>query len=126
MKHFIDTEFYEDGKTIDLISIGIVAEDGREFYAVSKDAQLHRVSDWVRSNVLNSLPTYDDPAWMSREEIKNNLQWHFEVDVKRGDEPEVWGYYSDYDWIVLCQIYGTMMDLPDYMPRFCRDLKQLS
>ena len=35
VKYFFDTEFYEDGKTIDLISIGIVAEDGREFYAVS-------------------------------------------------------------------------------------------
>ncbi len=30
MRYFLDTEFYEDGKTIDLISIGIVAEDGRE------------------------------------------------------------------------------------------------
>lgn len=33
MKYFLDTEFHEDGKTIDLISIGIVAEDGREYYA---------------------------------------------------------------------------------------------
>jgi hypothetical protein len=29
MKYFYGTEFIEDGKTIDLISIGIVAEDGR-------------------------------------------------------------------------------------------------
>lgn len=42
MRYFFDTEFHEDGQTIDLISIGIVAEDGREFYAVSRDAQLHR------------------------------------------------------------------------------------
>lgn len=52
MKYFIDTEFLEGTQdktifgikygqtkpTIDLISIGIVAEDGREYYAVSKDA----------------------------------------------------------------------------------------
>src|SRR5712675_2913217 len=67
MRYFFDTEFYEDGKTIDLISIGIVAEDGREFYAVSQDAQLHRVSDWVRSNVLPRLPAYGDPAWKPRD-----------------------------------------------------------
>ena len=36
-RFFIDTEFVEDGKTIDLISIGIVCEDGREFYAVSTE-----------------------------------------------------------------------------------------
>lgn len=30
MRYFLDCEFIEDGRTIDLISIGIVAEDGRE------------------------------------------------------------------------------------------------
>ena len=35
MRYFYDTEFLEDGETIDLISIGIVAEDGREYYAVT-------------------------------------------------------------------------------------------
>ena len=29
MKYWLDTEFMEDGKTIDLLSIGIVREDGR-------------------------------------------------------------------------------------------------
>lgn len=42
MKFFLDTEFYEDGSTIDLISIGVVTEDGREFYAVSQEAQLEK------------------------------------------------------------------------------------
>jgi len=28
MKIWFDTEFYEDGRTIDLISIGLVREDG--------------------------------------------------------------------------------------------------
>ena len=46
MKYFIDTEFLEGTQkkwfgetkpTIDLISIGIVGEDGREYYAISKD-----------------------------------------------------------------------------------------
>lgn len=49
MKYFIDTEFLEGtqkklfGKTkptIDLISIGIVSEDGREYYAISKNFNL--------------------------------------------------------------------------------------
>ncbi len=35
MRYWYDTEFIEDGKTIDLISIGIVAEDGRELYLQS-------------------------------------------------------------------------------------------
>ena len=35
MRFFYDCEFIEDGTTIDLVSIGVVGEDGREFYAVS-------------------------------------------------------------------------------------------
>ena len=55
MKYFLDTEFLEGtqksffGKTkptIDLISIGIVSEDGREYYAISKDFNLKEV--WNR------------------------------------------------------------------------------
>ncbi|MBA3574969.1 MAG: 3'-5' exoribonuclease, partial [Pseudonocardiales bacterium] len=33
MRFFYDCEFIEDGLTIDLVSIGVVDEDGREFYA---------------------------------------------------------------------------------------------
>jgi hypothetical protein len=120
MRYFLDTEFYEDGRTIDLISIAVVAEDGREFYAVSREAQLHLVSDWVRKNVLPSLPPYDDPTWMSRQDIANRLA------VFMGSQPEVWAYYADYDWVAVCQLFGTRMQLPEGWPKFCRDLKQLS
>ena len=45
MKFWFDTEFIEDGKTIDLISIGIVAEDGRTFYAESLECEYDRALD---------------------------------------------------------------------------------
>jgi hypothetical protein len=31
-----------------------------------------------------------------------------------------------YDWVVLCQLFGTMMDLPKGWPMYCRDVKQLA
>src|SRR5258707_324656 len=34
-------------------------------------------------------------------------------------------YFADYDWVVLCQLYGRMIDLPKGWPMYCRDLKQL-
>ena len=36
MRYFYDTEFIDNGRHIDLISIGVVADNGTEFYAVSK------------------------------------------------------------------------------------------
>jgi len=55
MKFWLDTEFIEDGKTIDLLSIGIVREDGQEYYAVSLDADWSKAGDWVKENVLPHL-----------------------------------------------------------------------
>ncbi|MFV8141996.1 3'-5' exoribonuclease domain-containing protein [Mycolicibacterium senegalense] len=54
-----DTEFLEDGRTIELISIGIVCEDGREYYAVNADCDFERVRrrDWLWANVVPHLPT---------------------------------------------------------------------
>lgn len=134
---FFDTEFYEDGRTIDLISIGMVAEDGRELYACNLDAQLHRCHEagpWMRDNVLRQLPPYDDAAWMRRAAIKNAVVEFLTFGARGGEplptrdgkKPELWAYYADYDWVVLCQLFGRMIDLPKWMPMWCRDLKQLS
>lgn len=128
---FVDTEFYEDGETIDLISIGAVRSDGEEFYAVNSEAKLHLVSDWVRANVLPKLPPYSDPAWRTRRQIADNFSafmgWSRSEGSSNGPMvSEVWGYFSDYDWVVICQLYGTMMNLPKHFPEHCLDLKQLS
>lgn len=55
MRYFYDTEFIEDGKTIDLISIGIVAEDGRELYLQSVEFDPTQASAWVKEHVLSNL-----------------------------------------------------------------------
>lgn len=39
-------------------------------------------------------------------------------------KPEFYGYYSDYDWVVLCWLFGRMINLPKGFPMYCIDLKQ--
>jgi len=123
MREFLDTEFDEDGKTIELISIALVAEDGREFYACNTEVDLTRVNPWVRDNVLPHLPPIGAPAWMTRAQIRDGVLAHIAAGVTK---PEFWAYYADYDWVALCQLFGRMIDLPKGWPMFCRDLKQLS
>lgn len=137
MKYWFDTEFIEDGHTIELLSIGIVAEDGREFYAESLDADLSRANEWVKENVITHLwsQQVDKRAaniWsrdsgigglLSRRDIAEELIY-FCAPEKHG-KPEFWAYYADYDWVVLCQLFGPMIDLPTDWPKYCRDVKQL-
>lgn len=64
--YFMDTEFHEYKKkrgfrpatdTIELISIGIVSGDEREYYAVCKDFNLKAAwnNEWLRENVLKKI-----------------------------------------------------------------------
>jgi len=117
MKIWFDTEFIEDGKTIDMISIGMVREDGQTFYAESAECDHDLASPWVKENVLVHLQggRFD---W-SRREIAAAIV------AFAGEKPEFWAYYADYDWVVLCQLFGTMMQLPEGWPMYCRDVKQL-
>ena len=73
MRFFYDCEFIEDGTTIDLVSIGVVGEDGREFYAVSTEFDGSRAGAWVRAHVLPKLPPPADRAWRSRRRLREDL-----------------------------------------------------
>lgn len=216
MKYFYDTEFLEGSQTkrflgvpigktkptIDLISIGIVSEDNREYYAVSKDFNLDEAWNrydekviptygdmrnlypegkkvkeyWIRENVL--MPIFFDLAmrefhdihfkddWYHDGELvtldvfkrhkswSKNIKWFKKLLFKYGrtnkqivddlhvflspdiihynqfgeykrTKPELYGYYSDYDHVVLCWLFGKMKDLPEFMPKFSLDVNQL-
>jgi hypothetical protein len=177
MKYFLDTEFIEgfhkplfDKKRhfIDLISIGIVAEDGREYYAVSKEFDLKYIwnnkDTWVKENVLKPLhaelckkvgmygKTYHwylfEPFTIKS--MKNLLRWYGKSNKQIAEEIKqfvykpfldansvlssdnwypkdvnFYGYYSDYDWVVFCSLFGRMIDLPKGFPMYCLDLKQM-
>lgn len=236
MNYFFDTEFLEGpqekkmfgfkiGKTqptIDLISISIVSEDGREYYAISKDFNLKEAWNrfqykertnversngfdpqkeyWIRDKVLKpifdeyyievfdtQMPTfnYKSFCFLIKNIGKTNRQiakeiivytskkvdyWRFvlrgplgnypedivvESDTKYYDNNECWragleyksghghgfradvhkysektkpifyAYYADYDWVVFCWIFGTMVNLPKGFPMYCKDLKQI-
>lgn len=122
MRFWFDTEFIEDGRTIDLISIGIVAEDGREFYAELEECDLSRASPWVRQNVVPHLTGYKS----TRQAVALSIeQFCSEYPITTGPtKPEFWAYYGAYDWVALCQLFGTMMDLPKGWPMYVRDIKQ--
>jgi hypothetical protein len=118
-RYYVDTEFIEDGSTIDLLSIGVVCEDGRELYLESAAADHSKANPWVQENVLPHL-TGDA---VSRAVIAGEL---LKFTNHGESKPEFWGYYCDYDWVALCQLYGCMVDLPGSWPMFCLDLKQLA
>jgi len=115
---YLDTEFNEDGKTIELISIALVSESGLTYYAHSSEYDVGACNDWVQANVL---PHLAELSPIPRAQIATDIRRL----VLHGEKPEFWAYFADYDWVVLCQLFGRMLDLPTGFPMYCRDLKQL-
>lgn len=121
MRYWYDCEFIEDSHTIDLISIGIVAEDGRELYLESADFDRGKANQWVREHVLPQLKG-GECRWPLRS-IRVTLLDFF--DIEDYGKPELWGWCAGYDWVAFCQLFGTMMDLPDGYPHYVRDIQQV-
>jgi len=147
MRIFYDTEFLEDGRHIDLISIGMVAEDGRQYYAVSRRLTARtwrgwrlrcriRKHTWLMENVIPSLPrahgdfrlhmpkawlfNYLDPAVRRHKRIAADVA----AFIQATPEPQLWAWYGAYDHVALAQLFGRMIDLPDGVPMWTNDLKQ--
>jgi hypothetical protein len=135
---YFDTEFLEDGRTIELISIGMVREDGREYYAVNRKMPVRRIrkQPWLMANVVPSLPKghgdrrlsvpkrwlfdYADPVVKPPHLIAREVRDF----ILAEPDPQLWGWYCDYDHVVLCQLWGRMIDLPKGVPMWTNDLKQ--
>ena len=119
MKYFYDTEFHDDGNAIDLISIGIVANDGREYYAVNADAEWDRIMrhDWLPDNVVAQLPP--EVEWKRKAQIKAEVA---EFLLAAG-QPELWAWFAAYDHVVLSQLFGRMLDMPPGIPMYTHDLR---
>lgn len=188
--------------TIDLISIGMVRDDGEEYYAVCNefnlreawnrwDGEYHEQSGfaksygfppikkyWIRENVLlpiwRELIIKSEDEWFAystdkeyeeflrsvnsgegddkftlkslkrllkkygksrnqiAEEVKNfcTYRWSVEspgdlfVNTSYDNKCELYGYYSAYDHVALCWLFGKMIDLPKGFPMYTKDLKQ--
>lgn len=139
MKIHYDTEFLENGRTIKLISIALVADDGREYYAINRfmpqiEIMLH---DWLMANVVPSLPIIPEDLWVAKDPSNPlGLNWRSplikphrliaeEVSefIRATPDPELWAWYGAYDHVVLSQLWGRMIDHPAWVPMWTNDLK---
>lgn len=129
MKVFYDTEFLERGQSIVMISIGMVRDDGAEYYAVNLDMSWRPVYQhrWLRDNVWPHLPLTSGnrldashPDVKPQRIIRNEISAFLNV-----DNVELWAWYAAYDHVLLTQLWGGMSILPNHVPQWTNDIRQL-
>lgn len=122
---FLDTEFTSLTQQAELLSLAIVDENERIFYAEFTDYQSDNISDWIKENVISQFfltsersvtttPTfikgntelvkYELVKWL---EMYKNTTCKFVADVYM------------YDWVLFAELFGGALQLPpfiDFMP----------
>ena len=143
MRTWYDTEFVERGPgfPVELVSIGMVREDGAEYYAVSAEvthlAQTYASNhEWLAPNVWAHLPTQpseradynvidvNHPDVKQRKQIAGEVYEFCTEGLLHDERAELWAYYGAYDHVCLAQLFGRMIDLPRGMPMYTLDLMQ--
>lgn len=143
MNLYFDTEFTGLHKDTTLISIGIVSEDGRTFYAELNDYDKSQIDEWLQENVINNLkfrPPLEGECEHNAmirhcgnpigtplnkgysQEIRGSLsdvgeslsEW-----VNQFDNIKIWSDCLAYDWVLFNHLFGHAFNLPQniyYIP----------
>lgn len=129
MRYWYDTEFLDTGTVVHLLSIGIIAEDGRELYLVDADAPWDKVRGhaWLTENVLPHLDRLPDSAWLPRSELRTAVR-DFLVSPAHTGDTELWTWFGAYDHVLLMQLVGDdglMINTPTHIPQWSNDVRQM-
>lgn len=134
MKYFYDFEFFED--TMEIISIGIVCEDGRDLYIINANAPWHAIlkHEWLAKNVVPHLPMVQGRAGVVTADPNNvdvmaygeMAEWVKHFFLAPNEPIELWGYYAAYDHVLLTKLLGGMNKQPKAFPWMTMDVQQLA
>ena len=95
-------------------------EDGVRDCTWSSPADLTRASSWVQAEVLPDMTWRTSPRF-------DVAPWAQMALSSTGEVADFWAdLWPDYEWVLLCQLFGLMISLPQGWPMFCMDLKQLA
>lgn len=136
MKVFLDTEFTGLHQNTTLISIGLISEDEKTFYAELSDYDENQIDDWLRKNVIKNLrfsppPKGQDEYYIASRTKGNpvgkNLYSSYSIDLRgdsqnvmielntwlnQFDDVEIWSDCLAYDWVLFNQLWGHAFKIP--------------
>lgn len=121
MKYIFDAKYIENQSSIDLISVGIVCEDGREFYAINEDCNFSKANDWILENVLAPIGITlegKQVVYFADASCDINLYGMSKKDIKRlildfvaNKQPQCWTLWAEYNWDIICQALNLEVSL---------------
>lgn len=143
---FFDTEFTGLVKDTTLISIGLISDCGKTFYAEFNDYNPELLNPWIIANVIPHLKFTPPPGHeaeycvfsrFDNTTVGKDLYEGYSVELRgdketiakeltkwlgqfKSEQPiQMWGDVLAYDWVLFCDLFGGAFNLPDgvsYIP----------
>lgn len=141
-KLFFDTEFTGLHQNTTLISLGIVSECGKTFYAEFTDYDKSQIDNWLNDNVISNLLFTDRitvaiGSWenyINKKRVFHNALEMALADLDMSDfecvgatpmivnrltkwlaqfeSIQIWSDCLSYDWVLFCQLFGHAFNVP--------------
>lgn len=132
MNIYFDTEFTGLYKDTDIISMGLISEDGKELYLEFKGLDVAKQDIWLKKNVLPYTVLYGEADWEdivdnvmnyhsgTKEELKGVLlTW-----LRQFDNVQLVSDVCHYDMVLFIDIFGSAFDIPKNVSASCHDINQ--
>ena len=132
MKIFFDTEFTGLHKNTTLISLGMIDENGRSFYAEFLGYNSRFVDEWIKENVINHLKFSTCISnWCNCSDTETVVVGYtYFIRQKLNewlsiyDSVELVSDCCHYDMVLFIDIFGGAFDLPKNICPACHDINQ--
>lgn len=131
MNVYFDAEFTGLHKDTTLISIGLISDDDKTFYAEFSDYDTSQVDEWIQKNVIDNLQfnhlgdfftVHDGNVEMKGD--KNKIWGALNTWFAQFDEVQLVSDVCHYDMVLLIDLFGSAFNLPKCVNASCHDINQ--
>ena len=135
-KLFIDLEFTGLHQATTPISLGIISECGKTFYAEFTDYDRSQLNDWLEENIIpNTWVAVHEPI-TSMGEVVGDSRWadvhvfgssdyikpFLEKWLLQFEKIVIWSDCLAYDWVLFNQIWGHAFSIPENIYYIAMDI----
>lgn len=135
MNIYFDTEFTGLHKNTTLISIGLVDENNRTFYAEFTDFDQSQVNDWILENVIEHLICNKQENRGKRgtsiigdKTIVIGEKWLIKTELEKWlsvyDDVQLISDVCHYDMVLFIDIFDDAFSIPKNVSAVCYDINQ--
>jgi hypothetical protein len=135
-KLFLDTEFTGLHQATTLISLGIISECGKTFYAEFTDYDKTQLNDWLEENVIANTWVAKHNPITSMGEVISEERWadvhvfgssdyikpFLEEWLSQFEKIVIWSDCLAYDWVLFCNIWGHAFCIPENIHYIAMDI----